>query len=68
MVAQFGDIPLHKLDTFGIQVWLNGMADKNYSQSVVRHYFTNLRAITHMAKKQKYLAEDPGEDVTMPKT
>jgi len=68
LVAQFGDIPLRKLDTFGIQVWLNGMADKDYSQAVVRHCFTNLRAITHMAKKQKYLAEDPGEDVTMPQT
>jgi integrase len=68
LVGQFGDIPLRKLDTFGIQVWLNGMADKDYSQAVVRHCFTNLRAITHMAKKQKYLAEDPGEDVTMPQT
>jgi integrase len=68
LVAQFGDIPLRKLDAFGIQVWLNGMADKDYSQAVVRHCFTNLRAITHMAKKQKYLAEDPGEDVTMPQT
>jgi integrase len=25
-----------------------------------------MRAITHMAKKQKYLTEEPGEDVTMP--
>jgi integrase len=68
LILQFGDLPLRKLDTFGIQVWLNGMADKGYSQTVVRHCFTNMRAITHMAKKQKYLAEDPGEDVTMPQT
>jgi integrase len=68
LVAQFGDIPLRKLDIFGIQVWLNGMADKDYSQAVIRHCFTNLRAITHMAKKHKYLAEDPGEDVNMPQT
>jgi integrase len=44
------------------------MADKGYSQSVVRQCFTNIRAITYMAKKQKYLAEDPREDVTMPQT
>ena len=68
LTSQFGDIPLRKLDTFGIQIWLNGMADKGYSQSVVRQCFTNIRAITYMAKKQKYLAEDPGEDVTMPQT
>jgi integrase len=35
---------------------------------VVRQCFSNMRAITYMAKKQKYLAEDPGEDVTMPQT
>ena len=28
--------------------------------------FSNVRAITRMARKQKYLVEDPGEDVTMP--
>ena len=27
-----------------------------------------IRAITHLARKQKFLAEDPGEDVTMPIT
>jgi integrase len=68
LISQFGDHPLRKLDTFEIQVWLNGMADKGYSQAVVRQCFSNMRAITYMAKKQKYLAEDPGEDVTMPQT
>ena len=46
-------------DEFGIQIWLNGLADKDYSQAVVRQCFTNIRAITHLAKKQKFLAEDP---------
>lgn len=68
LISQFGDIPLRKLETFSIQIWLNGMADKGYSQSVMRQCFTNIRAITYMAKKQKYLAGDPGEDVTMPQT
>jgi hypothetical protein len=66
LVAQFGRVPLRQLGTFEIQVWLNGLAEKGYSQSVVRHCFSNIRAITHLAKKQKYLSEDPGEDVTMP--
>jgi len=35
---------------------------------VVSHCFTNIRAITRLAKKQKYLSEDPGEDVTKPQT
>ena len=33
LISQFGDFPLRKLETFGIQVWLNGMADKSYSQA-----------------------------------
>lgn len=66
LVSHFGDLPLRNLSTFEIQVWLNGLAEKGYSGSVVRQCFSNIRAITHMARKQKYLAEDPGEDVTMP--
>jgi integrase len=68
LLSQFENLPLRKLDTFGIQIWLNRLAEKNYSHAVVRQSFTNMRAITYMAKKQKYLAEDPGEDVTMPQT
>jgi hypothetical protein len=68
LVSQFGDWLLRKLNTFGIQVWLNGMAEKEYSEAVVRHCFTSFRAITQLAEKQKYLAEDPGEDLEMPQT
>jgi integrase len=66
LVSHFGDLPLRNLSTFEIQVWLNDLADKGYSEAVVRQCFSNVRAITHMARKQRYLVEDPGEDVTMP--
>lgn len=68
LISQFGDLPLRALNTFSIQVWLNGMAEKEYSGSVVRYCFTNIRAITHTAKKQKFLSEDPAEDLEMPQT
>ena len=68
LLSQFEHLPLRKLDTFGIQIWLNKLAEKDYSHAVVRQSFTNMRAITHLAKKQKYLTEDPGEDVNMPQT
>jgi integrase len=69
LIEHFGDLPLRNLSTFAIQVWLNGLADeKDYSESVVGSCFSNIRAITHLARKQKFLAEDPGEDVTMPLT
>jgi hypothetical protein len=67
LIAKFGDLPLRKLDSFQIQIWLNGLAER-YSESVVRSCFSNIRAITAMARKQKFLTEDPGEDVKMPQT
>ena len=44
------------------------MEEKDYSDSVVRSCFNNVRAVTHLARKQKFLSEDPGEDVVMPIT
>jgi len=67
LVDHFGRIPLEQLGTFEIQVWLNKLAE-NYSQSVVRHCYANIRSITHMAKKLNFLTSDPAEDVTMPQT
>lgn len=69
LIEHFGDLFLRKLTTFEIHVWLNNLADeKEYSESVVRSCFNNFRAITHLARKQKFLADDPGEDITMPIT
>lgn len=48
-------------------VWLNKLAPK-FSQSVVRHCHINIRSIMQMAKKLKFLATDPAEDVNMPRT
>jgi integrase len=67
LVEHFGRIPLGQLGTFEIQVWLNKLAGE-YSQSVVRHCYANIRSITHMAKKLSFLTSDPAEDVTMPQT
>jgi integrase len=69
LIGHFGDLPLRNLSTFEIQVWLNNLVEeKDYSDSVVRSCFNNIRAITHLARKQKFLTEDPGEDITMPIT
>jgi integrase len=65
LVEHFGRIALGQLGALEIQVWFNKLATQ-YSQSVIRHCYASIRAITHMAKKQKYMAEDPAEDVTMP--
>lgn len=68
LTSRFGERPLRNLDTFEIQIWLNQLAAKGYSEAVVGHCFTNIRAITRLAKKLKFLSEDPAEDVTKPQT
>jgi integrase len=68
LVSAFGDFPLSRLDAFEIQIWLNGLAEKGYSEAVVRQCFINIRSVTRLAKKQKYLSEDPAEDIKMPQT
>ena len=67
LVDHFGRNPLSRLGTFEIQVWLNKLATK-YSQSVVRHCHIKIRSIMQTAKKLKFLATDPAEDVNMPQT
>lgn len=66
LVSRFGDLPVRELDSFQIQIWLNQLAEKGYSDAVVRSCFSNMRAITRMARKQKFINDDPGEDVNMP--
>jgi integrase len=69
LIERFGDLPLRNLNTFEIQVWLNKLVEeKDYSESVVRSLLSNIRAITHLARKQKFLVDDQGEDVNMPLT
>ena len=58
LIKRFGDIPVSKLDSFQIQIWLNEMAEQ-YSESVVRSCYSNIRAITAMARKQKFLRRTP---------
>jgi integrase len=67
LISRFGDLPLRELSAFDMQVYLNQLAGV-YSEAVVRQTLTNLRAITKLARRQKYLVEDPAEDVLMPLT
>jgi integrase len=52
---------------FELQVHLNKLA-KDFSDSIVRHAFSNVKAIFRTARKMKFIAEDPAEDLLMPDT
>ena len=41
---------------------------ERYSESIVRHTFVNIRSIMRLARKPKFLQEDPAEELKMPRT
>jgi integrase len=67
LVSRFKDTPLRKIGTFEIQMLLNDLA-REFSESIVKHAYVNVRSIVRMAQKLKFIAENPGEDTRMPET
>ncbi len=67
VVEKFKAVPLRNLGLFELQVHLNKLAE-SYSESIVRHAFVNVRSIMRLARKLKFLQEDPTEELKMPHT
>ena len=63
----FRDRSLGEVTQFELQVHLNRLAQE-FSDSIVRHAFCNLKAIFRTARKMKFILEDPAEDLFMPDT
>ncbi len=67
LVEQFGDLSIEQVTQFELQMHLNRLA-KEFSDSIVRHAFSNIKSIFRTARKMKFLVEDPAEDLLMPDT
>lgn len=67
LVEYFKDRSLGEVTQFELQVHLNRLA-KEFSDSIVRHAFSNVKAIFRTARKMRFIVEDPAEDVLMPDT
>ena len=67
LVERFKNVPLRNVGLFEMQTLLNGLAE-NYSESIVKHAFVNLRSIMRTAQKLKIISENPGEETKMPET
>jgi integrase len=67
LVEYFGERALEEVTHFELQVHLNKLA-KDFSDSIVRHAFSSVKAIFRIARKMKFIAEDPAEDLRMPDT
>src|SRR5271157_1413562 len=67
LVEYFKDRAIEEVPQFELQVHINKLA-KQFSDSVVRHCFSNVKAIFRSARKMKFIVEDPAEDLLMPDT
>lgn len=67
LVKEFENVPLRTVGLFELQKLLNDLAE-NYSESVVKHAFVNLRSIMKLAQKLRFISDNPGEETKMPAT
>jgi len=67
LVEEFKTVPLRTIGLFELQTLLNNLAEE-YSESIVKHAFVNLRSVMKMAQKLKFISENPGEETKMPAT
>jgi integrase len=67
LLENFKTVPVRDLGLFELQVHLNKLAE-SYSESIVRHAFVNIRSIMRLARKLKFVEEDPAEELKMPRT
>jgi len=67
LISRLKDMPLRKIGTFEIQMLLNDLA-REFSESIVKHAYVNVRSIMRMAQKLKFIGENPGEETRMPET
>ncbi len=60
-------VSIGQVTQFELQIHLNRLA-KEFSDSIVRHAFSNIKSIFRSARKMKFIVEDPAEDLLMPDT
>ena len=63
LLSEFRDRPLGKFDKFICQDYLNTLAAKGYSQSIVSKAKTYLKAVLAEAVDQDYIAKNPAKKI-----
>jgi integrase len=67
ILRQFGNRRLNEIGLFDLQTHLNKLA-LNFSDSVVRHAYTNIRSILNNAVDLDFIAKCPARRLHMPET
>jgi integrase len=68
ILPALGTTPLAELDKFKCQVFLNGLADSDFSFTVIDHCRTMLKAILEEALDGELIAKNPARKVVNPET
>ncbi len=68
LLLEFREVALSKFDKFVCQDYLNGLAVKGYSHSVVCKAKTYLKAVLAEAVEQDYIDKNPAKKLGMPVT
>ena len=63
LMSEFSDLPLSKFDKFICQDYLNRLAAKGYSHSMVSKAQTYLKAVLAEAVDQDYIAKNPAKKI-----
>lgn len=67
VLRQFGHLPLNSIGPFELQDHLNTLAI-DFSESVVRHAYVNLRSIFNNAVDLEFMTKNPARRLKMPDT
>ncbi|WP_138999455.1 tyrosine-type recombinase/integrase [Rhodococcus zopfii] len=65
--ATFVDVALSDLRASHVESWVRAMLDAKLKPSTIRTRFNNVRSVLRAAKRDRVLANDPAESVTLPR-
>ncbi|MBM4470286.1 tyrosine-type recombinase/integrase [Rhodococcus hoagii] len=63
----FGSVALADLRPSHIETWVKAMQDKPLEPSTIKTRFQNVRSVVQAAKRDKMLADDPTDRITLPR-
>lgn len=67
VLPAFGDARLDRIDPIAVETWITDMKQVGLSPSRIRQAHQALNAVLKAAVKNKYLASNPAEGVSLPR-
>jgi len=67
ILKEFGERKLENIGAVELQLFINALA-KKFCRSTVLKVLSHLRALMKLARKQRYIQDDPSEDLITPRT